>query len=203
MGPARGHLRVAFLLPPFVRLRRLGPLARLRAVIFIPIPPSNRVLQTSCCTPFFYTNVLQTVLGMGMGMNVTAQPFHQAGVAERWKLSRGFATLTHSRLTQKGARVLETGVSFSVYFAKSQAYFCQPSQSQHGIDPQCKQYIYIYIYLYLFLSLSIYVYIYIYISPMQTIAAHAASNRGVSKARGSDPRVHISLPLSLSIYIYI
>ena len=32
----------------------------------------KRVLQTSCGTHFFYGNVLRTVLGMGMGMNVTA-----------------------------------------------------------------------------------------------------------------------------------
>ena len=38
----------------------------------MPIPLPNKVLQTSDRTHFFYENVPQTVLGMGMGMNVTA-----------------------------------------------------------------------------------------------------------------------------------
>ena len=36
-------------------------------------PANKKVVQTSCCTHFFYEHVLQTVLGMGMGMNVTPQ----------------------------------------------------------------------------------------------------------------------------------
>ena len=42
-------------------------------MIFVPIPLPERVLQTSDCGNFFYADVRQTVLGMGMGMNVTAQ----------------------------------------------------------------------------------------------------------------------------------
>ena len=38
------------------------------AVIFMPITLPKRVLQTSYCTHFFCGHVLQTVLGMGMGM---------------------------------------------------------------------------------------------------------------------------------------
>ena len=38
-----------------------------------PYPCPKRVLQTSYCTHFLYGYVLQTVLGTGMGMNVTAQ----------------------------------------------------------------------------------------------------------------------------------
>ena len=37
----------------------------------VPLP--EQVLQTSCCTLMLYKYVLQTVLGMGTGMNVTAQ----------------------------------------------------------------------------------------------------------------------------------
>ena len=44
------------------------------AVLFIlmvtlPIPLPKRILQNSCCTRFFHENVVQTVLGMGTGMN--------------------------------------------------------------------------------------------------------------------------------------
>ena len=35
--------------------------------------PARKVLQTSSCTIFSYKFVLQTVLGMGMRTNVTAQ----------------------------------------------------------------------------------------------------------------------------------
>ena len=37
----------------------------------MPLP--KIVLQTSDCVHFFYGDVLQTALGMGMGMNITAQ----------------------------------------------------------------------------------------------------------------------------------
>ena len=43
------------------------------AVIFIPVPLPEKVLRTSCFTHSFYKFVPQTILGMGMGMNVTAQ----------------------------------------------------------------------------------------------------------------------------------
>ena len=52
------------------------------AVIFILTPLPNRVLQASYCTHFFYGNVLQTIMGMGMGMNVTAQ-----ARSSRWRTS--------------------------------------------------------------------------------------------------------------------
>ena len=42
------------------------------AVIFIPIPLPIQVLQTSYCTHLLFKDVLQTGLGMGMGMNGTA-----------------------------------------------------------------------------------------------------------------------------------
>ena len=42
-------------------------------MIFIPMPLPKKVLQTSYCTHLFSENVIQTLLGMGMGMNVTAQ----------------------------------------------------------------------------------------------------------------------------------
>ena len=42
-------------------------------MIFIPIPPPRKVIQTSCCTRLVLRHVLQTGLGMGMGMNGTAQ----------------------------------------------------------------------------------------------------------------------------------
>ena len=42
------------------------------AVIFIPIPLPEQVLQTSSCTILLYKFVLQTGLGMGMGTNGTA-----------------------------------------------------------------------------------------------------------------------------------
>ena len=41
-------------------------------MIFIPIPLPERIMQASCCTTLFYKFILQTVLGMGMGMNVRA-----------------------------------------------------------------------------------------------------------------------------------
>ena len=43
------------------------------AVIFIPIPLPRKVIQTSCCTHMLLKSVIQTGLGMGMGMNRTAQ----------------------------------------------------------------------------------------------------------------------------------
>ena len=43
------------------------------AVIFIPIPLPEQVLQTFYCTQLFYRIVILTISGMGMGMNVTAQ----------------------------------------------------------------------------------------------------------------------------------
>ena len=42
-------------------------------VMFVPIPLPEQILRVSCCTHFLYTVVLQTILGMGMDMNVTAQ----------------------------------------------------------------------------------------------------------------------------------
>ena len=42
------------------------------AVTFIPIPLPRKVLQTSCCTHLSFEDVLQTGLGMDMGMNGTA-----------------------------------------------------------------------------------------------------------------------------------
>ena len=48
-------------------------LADTGAVTFTPIPLPKRVLQTSDRSHFFYGDALQTVLGMGMGMDVTAQ----------------------------------------------------------------------------------------------------------------------------------
>ena len=43
------------------------------AVVFMPIPLPGKVPQTSCCTHLLLKDVLQTGLGMGMGMNGTAQ----------------------------------------------------------------------------------------------------------------------------------
>ena len=42
------------------------------AVPFVPIPLPEKVLQTSSCAIFLYKFVLQTGLGMGMGINGTA-----------------------------------------------------------------------------------------------------------------------------------
>ena len=49
--------------------------ARGRDVTFvpIPIPLPKRVLQPSDCTHIFHKQSLQTVLGMGMGMNITSE----------------------------------------------------------------------------------------------------------------------------------
>ena len=41
-------------------------------MIFIPIPLPEQVIRTSSCTISLYTPVIQTVLGLGMDMNVTA-----------------------------------------------------------------------------------------------------------------------------------
>ena len=43
-----------------------------RAVILVPIPLPEQVIEASSCAILLYKFVLQTVLGMGMGMNVTA-----------------------------------------------------------------------------------------------------------------------------------
>ena len=64
---------------------------RIWVVIFMPRPLPKRVLQTSYCTHFFYADVLQTVLGMGMGMNVTAQNRIYA-VPQRLKLALWLAS---------------------------------------------------------------------------------------------------------------
>ena len=40
--------------------------------MFVPTPLPKRVLQASYCTHFFSANVIQAVLGTGMGMNVAA-----------------------------------------------------------------------------------------------------------------------------------
>ena len=45
----------------------------LRAVPFIPIPLPEKVLQASSCTILLYTFGLLTGMGMGMGINGTAQ----------------------------------------------------------------------------------------------------------------------------------
>ena len=42
-------------------------------MIFILVPLPEEVLQTSRCAILLYEVVLQTALGTGMGMNVTAQ----------------------------------------------------------------------------------------------------------------------------------
>ena len=57
------------------------------AVIVIPIPPPETNIQTSCCTYLLYNIVLQTILGMGMGMNITAsrQEFQIAGPYRGWQ----------------------------------------------------------------------------------------------------------------------
>ena len=41
--------------------------------VFITVPLPEKFIQTSCCPHLFYKLVLRIVLGMGMGMNVTAQ----------------------------------------------------------------------------------------------------------------------------------
>ena len=46
-------------------------------MIFIPIPLPENIAQTSSCTILLYKFVIQTVLGMGMGMNVTAQDWRR------------------------------------------------------------------------------------------------------------------------------
>ena len=43
------------------------------AVTFVPTPLPNKVLQTTYCTHSLQDHVLQTLLGMGIGTNVTAQ----------------------------------------------------------------------------------------------------------------------------------
>ena len=43
----------------------------------VPLP--KQVMQTSSCTMLLYTFVIQTVLGLGMGMNVTAQ-YYDSGL---------------------------------------------------------------------------------------------------------------------------
>ena len=43
------------------------------AVVFMPLPLPQTALQTSFCTHLLAENSTQTLLGMGMGMNVTAQ----------------------------------------------------------------------------------------------------------------------------------
>ena len=45
----------------------------LGAVIFSPIPLPRKVLQTSYCTHLLLKDITQTGLGMGIGMNGTAQ----------------------------------------------------------------------------------------------------------------------------------
>ena len=64
---------------PVVELRRFRArptgcqtLCRVWAVIFIPMPLSPKVIQASLCPHLLSENVLQTLLGMGMGMNITA-----------------------------------------------------------------------------------------------------------------------------------
>ena len=42
------------------------------AVIFVPMPLPPKVNRTSLCTHLFSENVIQSLLGMGTGMNVTA-----------------------------------------------------------------------------------------------------------------------------------
>ena len=63
------RLSAAFTLPGLVSEATVNT----PSVIFIPIPLPKRVLQTFDCTRFFCGGVLQTVLGMGMGIDVTAQ----------------------------------------------------------------------------------------------------------------------------------
>ena len=58
------------------------------AVPFIPIPLPEKIIQTSSCTILLYNVVLQTGLGMGMGVNGTAQEREtqrrRGGEVERW-----------------------------------------------------------------------------------------------------------------------
>ena len=59
------------------------------AVTLIPIPLPKRVLQTSDCTHFFYEQILQTILGVDMGMNVTAHRLPPpTGRGRSWKGKR-------------------------------------------------------------------------------------------------------------------
>ena len=50
------------------------------AVIFIPAPLPEKVPRTSFCTHLFCRLVLQTILGMGMDINVTAQNSARPGL---------------------------------------------------------------------------------------------------------------------------
>ena len=71
--------RVLLLLLLPLLLRGASSRAMFWAVTVAPMPhnaPAPNVLQTSCCTRLFYKHVLQTALGMGMGMNVTAQVYY-------------------------------------------------------------------------------------------------------------------------------
>ena len=53
-------------------------------MILIPIPLPEKVIQTSSCTILLYNMFYKTVLGMGMGMNVTAQTWLLPRVAMTW-----------------------------------------------------------------------------------------------------------------------
>ena len=49
----------------------------------MPLPNNKQTAQTKYCTHLFQENVLRTLLGMGMGMNVTARPTRREREGER------------------------------------------------------------------------------------------------------------------------
>jgi len=51
-------------------------------VIFIPMPLANEFLQTQLCSHLLSEDVVRTHLGMGTGMNVTAQAAVNVSLAE-------------------------------------------------------------------------------------------------------------------------
>ena len=58
------------------------------AVPFIPIPLPEKVIQSSSCTILLYKFVLQTGLGMGMGINGTAQLLLMRVARREWQAVR-------------------------------------------------------------------------------------------------------------------
>ena len=82
-----------------------------RAAIFRLIPLLRVVLQTSYCTGCthsLFKDVLQSGLGMGMGMNGAAQ--------EKWKMTaRGvFRTLAPASDTRRSTRMAFTAFAYAV-----------------------------------------------------------------------------------------
>ena len=110
-------------------------------MIFVPIPLPRKALQTSYCTHLLFKDILQTGLGMGMGMNGTAQVSRLSPLAPvRCPMTRCVACLIcvflFSALASLGQRFAACVESSLLFRLRSSRKETEPNRTEQTFNSE-------------------------------------------------------------------